>query len=164
MAKQSAVKCPYCDCYFYREEEEFVKIGRRYAHKTCVDVQGQDDILKERIREKAKSVLGTAYVKTRVDKQINEFVEDGKTLEGILYTLEYWYDIKKMSAEKAYGGIGIVPFIYQEAQEYKSRQDQIKQITSGVVLSDCVIPADETILIKPTPIRRPKRLKLFELH
>lgn len=157
----ATVKCPYCEKYFNKDKEEYIKIGRRYAHKSCVD---SDELWKAKINEKAKTALGSTYSKARVDKQITTFLSEGKTLEGIFLTLEYWYDIKKGSAEKAYGGIGIVPYVYDDAQNYYARQNKIKENISQVDLSQIVVPAENTIVIKPTPIRKPKRMKLFSLN
>ena len=51
--------------------------------------------------------------------QLKNFMEKyDYTYNGIYHTLIYCYDIKKMSIAKAKEGIGIVPYVYEEAQEY----------------------------------------------
>jgi hypothetical protein len=44
------------------------------------------------------------------------------TYSGIKRTLEYFYEVKKNSIEKANGGIGIVPWVYEEAKRYYYNQ------------------------------------------
>lgn len=51
--------------------------------------------------------------------QLKNFMEKyGYSYEGIYHTLVYCYDVKKMSTAKAKEGIGIVPYTYEEAQQY----------------------------------------------
>ena len=51
--------------------------------------------------------------------QLKNFMEKYQyTYNGIYHTLVYCYDVKKMSIVKAKEGIGIVPYLYEEAQEY----------------------------------------------
>ena len=68
--------------------------------------------------------------------QINKFVKENKfTIKGIFFTLKYFYQIKDGDWNKGNGGIGIVPFVYNEAcaywveQEYKTKgiTEQITQ-------------------------------------
>jgi hypothetical protein len=40
------------------------------------------------------------------------------TYSGIHRSLEYFYEVKGNSLDKANGGIGIVPFVYQDAYNY----------------------------------------------
>ena len=44
--------------------------------------------------------------------------ENNYTYSGILKTLKYWFEIKKGDLEKANGGIGIVPYVYDDAFLY----------------------------------------------
>ena len=39
-------------------------------------------------------------------------------------TLRYFYDVKKGDKEKANGGIGIIPFIYKDAENYWRAHNQ----------------------------------------
>jgi len=46
--------------------------------------------------------------------------------KGIYFTLKYFYEVKNGSWDKAHGGIGIVPYIFNEAKEYWLTQEQKK--------------------------------------
>jgi len=55
----------------------------------------------------------------RIQKQIEDYHNNkGYTYSGILKSLTYFFDIKGNSIEKANGGIGIVPYIYEDARNY----------------------------------------------
>lgn len=157
------VKCPYCNEWFLREEKDFILLPNgRYAHKKCVDTLGQKDKIKNKIHQKISSLCKEQYSKQKVTKQINSYLKEGKSEIGILRALEYWYDIKKGDPAKANGGIGIVSYIYGEAAEYFSQQEQLKNINKNIRLSDYILE-DKKITISPQAIKKPKRIKLFEL-
>ena len=53
-----------------------------------------------------------------------------KTVKGIFFTLKYFYEIKHGDWNKGHGGIGIVPFVYNEACTYWVAQERK---TKGIV-------------------------------
>ena len=74
--------------------------------------------------------------------EIKEFTtEHNYTYSGILKSLVYFYEVKGNSKDKANGGIGIVPFIYQDAYNYyydlfvaqsRNQGKDVSEITSKV--------------------------------
>jgi hypothetical protein len=52
------------------------------------------------------------------------------TVKGIFFALKYFYEIKGGDWNKGHGGIGIVPFIYNEACTYWYNREKK---TKGVV-------------------------------
>lgn len=59
------------------------------------------------------------YVPPRAKKQINHFIQEyNYTYSGMLKALVYFYEIKGGSIEDAHDGIGILPYIYQDAYNY----------------------------------------------
>lgn len=161
MAKKPKVKCPVCQEQFYREDCDFETDGRRYYHKECFAQVEQDKIIVQEIHEKMRKLLGENYSQAKITRQINTLVKEGKTKQGIKLTLDYWYDIKKESAEKAAGGIGIVSYIYPEAQKYWERKEWLDSRDQNIDLSCYDKPIKYEI--NPTPIAKPKRVKLFKL-
>lgn len=161
MAKQSQVKCPICEEKFYREDCEYKQVGRRYYHQKCYESQSEDIRLTQEIHEKMRSLLKDAYIKQKIDKQIKSYLEENKTLKGIKLTLDYWYDIKKNDPTKAMGGIGIVGYIYKEAQSYWTKKEERVNCNKDIDLS--CYDKIQTYQIKPSPIKKPKRVKLFNL-
>ena len=119
------VKCSVCGVQFDRDKIQAVKSSaRRYAHHTClpsgelVPLPQVDEELTKLI-EYTQQLLGKDYNAARVKKQIKDFKEEyGYSYSGMLKSLVYFYEVKGNSKDKANGGIGIVPFIYNDAYNY----------------------------------------------
>lgn len=74
---------------------------------------------RESLEAYIRELFKTQIVPPRAQKQIKQFVEENKyTYSGILKSLKYFYEVKGGSLEKANGGIGIVPYIYEKAYNY----------------------------------------------
>lgn len=82
MAKKPAVICLYCNKNFFREEEEFEQIGRRYAHKNCAQKVTELQTFLEK-------TMGEYYSATKIKNQINKITKDGYSLQDICDTM-YW--------------------------------------------------------------------------
>ena len=128
MAKKPPVKCLYCGESFYREDEEFIIVGRRYAHKKCGEYG-------DKIHALMKELLQEKYSPMKINKQMTTFYQEGYTIDSIYETLIYWYKIKKSDASKANGGIGIFPYVYPEFLQYKMQQDKIKNTNKNKKLN-----------------------------
>lgn len=161
MAKKPQVKCPVCMEQFYREENEYVQLGRRYYHKECYESMEEEQRIIQEIHEKMRQTLGNLYIKQKVTKQVKDYLDEGKTAQGILDTIKYWFDVRKEDATKSAGGIGIVGYIYNEAQKYWNEKEMRESRNKDIDLSCFDEPVVYTIT--PTPIRKPKRVKLFNL-
>ena len=59
-----------------------------------------------------------AFVSPYMKKQIEKYrVEYQYSYTGMLRSLKYWYEIKKIPFDKT-KGVGIIPYIYQDAYNY----------------------------------------------
>jgi len=129
--KLKPVKCYYCGQMIDRDNEFLwhQMNNGRYCHNECEESfykkEKKESSEKEQIHQKIKDLCGQDYVKSRVEKQIKDNLKDGRSLKGILQALEYWYDIQKHDPKEAYGGIGIVEYVYQDAQNYFERKRQL---------------------------------------
>ena len=83
------------------------------------------------------------------------------TYSGMLKTLTWWFDIKQNSIEKANNGIGIIPYVYQDAHNYyyslylaetQNIQFTQEQLTMNII----------EVEIEPPQVKR-KEPKLFNL-
>lgn len=54
----------------------------------------------------------------KFQKQWASYLKKNMTAKGIYFSLRYYYDIQKAPRNKAKGGIGIVPYIYDEGCSY----------------------------------------------
>ena len=159
------VKCVYCDNYFSKEETEYVTVGNRYAHKECAEKEQLEQEYIEKIRQKMREVCGESYSEVKVNKQIKTFRHQGISAKKIFNTLIYWYDIKKNDASQANGGIGIVPYVMNEAvlyfkNEYK-REQKYKNVDRNKIIEETNIRDNYPEGKAKIPISKPPVRKHF---
>jgi hypothetical protein len=147
MAKH-IVKCFYCTEDFDANQEEFVMVNsRRYAHKTCYDKvqlgKNQEEKDYEALIAYIKQKFELNTISAKISKQIANYRKDYNfTYSGMLKALIWWFDVKHNTLEKTNGGIGILPYIYNDAKTYyyglylaqnanqnKTIQRKVEQIT-----------------------------------
>jgi hypothetical protein len=118
------VTCVYCKERFNRDNVPTTQVSaRRYAHKECAEEheknKSQEEKDQEALEKYIMKLFDESYVNARVRKQIKDYQKEyNYTYSGMLKTLIYWYEIKGNSTEKANGGIGIIPYIYNDALKY----------------------------------------------
>lgn len=123
MAKH-IVKCPICGGTFDASTEPFVKTSStRYAHEKCVQKQEAGKTQQEKDYEALERYILKLFHKDRlgalITKQIRDFRKQyNYSYSGIHKTLIWWFEIKGNSTEMTNGGIGIVPFVYDDACKY----------------------------------------------
>ena len=163
MATGHQTKCPVCGKYFYRSETPFVEYKKRYYHKECYSVLKAEAKEEEALHEFIKDLFGVDFVSARIKKQINDMVANyGYKHSGILGTLKYWYEIKHNSLVKSNGGIGIVPFIYDQAKDYYERLYQAKIANLDIKQEDIEIKTTVVKIKKPISVFNSNRLIDFD--
>jgi len=158
------VKCLVCNQIFDADKEEYVLEGRRYIHKKCNEEREKIEFYRNDIHVYMRHIFGEIYSKQKIDKQINELMTEGKSIEGIDKALKYWYSVRGEDPSKANGGIRIVSFIYKEALDYYEQQEQNKLRNQSLDLSFLTNRETEKVVISPKPVEKPKKIKLFELQ
>ena len=123
MAKLMA-KCFYCGEQFDRNAEEFVAINsRRYAHKKCHELaeagKTQDEKDYEALTNYIKKVFSYSTIPAKISRQITDYKKQYNfTYSGMLKALVWWFNVKGNTTEGTNGGIGILPYIYNDAKTY----------------------------------------------
>lgn len=123
MAKLIA-KCFYCGEQFDRNQEEWIAVNaRRYAHKSCHNKaqaeKTQDEKDYEALVNYIKKVFGYTTISAKISRQITDYKREYNfTYSGMLKALTWWFDVKKNTTENTNGGIGILPYIYNDAKTY----------------------------------------------
>lgn len=119
------VKCLQCGEIFDRDVIEYVQVGRRYMHKVCPNTFHADPEKVKIEQEKnqfynyVKQIYGPKYNYQLINSQAESYIEEyGYTWSGMAGTLHWFYDIKHGSKDKGNGGIGIIPYVYDQAKEY----------------------------------------------
>ena len=160
------VKCYYCGITFDRDKVvDCVKVnGSRYAHLEChlkaQDEKTQEEKDLEALEQYIIELLRIDYINPRVRKQINDFkAQYNYSYTGMLKSLKYFYEVKKNDVSKAKGGIGIIPYIYQDAWNYyyhiwvANQSNQAKPVEQ--------YQPQERVIKIPIPKRVEKKKKLF---
>lgn len=164
---RAMVKCFYCGQTFDRNTEAFAKPkANRYAHKSCHEQAQSNKTQEERdyeaLVEYIKHLLGPAP-NPRVWKQLKEYRDIyGYTYSGIHKTLIWWYELKHNDIEKANGGIGIVPYVYNDASQYYFSLYLAQIANEDKDIEQCVTKVREFIIEPPQPKKRIPRL--FKFH
>ena len=118
------VKCLFCGELFDREKEPFVKVNaRRYAHLKCAENQNEEALQTENDKSvffrTVKDIYGPDYNFVLINRQANNFISQyGYTWSGMTKCLQWFYLINHGSKEEGNGGIGIIPYIYNEVRDY----------------------------------------------
>lgn len=164
------VKCTVCGESFDRDKVQAVKSGaRRYAHYTCLPegelvplpnaVVDQDLVDLENY---IKNLLGDDYNPARVKKQIKDYKNEyNYSYSGMLKALVWFYEVKGNSIEKANGGIGILPFVYQDAYNYYYSLYLAQLVNEEKDVNQYKTKVREIVIKSPSVAEKP--IRLFDL-
>lgn len=131
----SLVTCRVCKQKFDKskleENVDWVMPSRNwYYHKKCYDdwkstTTRDDKDWVSLIYDFLAHDLKVHYDYHLCEGQRKKFITGKKyTNKGIYFALKYFYEIKHGDWTKANGGIGIVPYVYNESMEYWVLQEQ----------------------------------------
>ncbi len=120
------VTCGGCGLKFDRSKENAEFIKGRWYHPTCAktkhDKMDLDAYICKVFGLKTPGPVNNSLLKKYRDNY-------GYSYEGMLKALKYFYEVKRQSIDKAEEKIGIIPHIYQDAQDYyfsfEKRKDKI---------------------------------------
>lgn len=168
MAKHM-VKCLYCGEMFDASVTPFVKPNaRRYAHKTCAqsaeENKSQDIKDREALERYIKQLFGITSISPKIKKQIDTYkTTNNYSYTGMHKTLKYFFEIKGNSIEKANGGIGIIPYVYDEAFNYWRAIWEAKERNENVKVEQYILPVREIHIVPPQrqPMKHMRKLFTF---
>lgn len=161
MAKLRPVKCLYCSESLDRNTEEFVTVGKRYAHALCQkkvdESKSQDEKDKEALIQYIGKLYGTCGALHH--KQIKDLHSQGYSYSSMLKTLIYFYEVRKNTTERS-KGIGIIPFVYKDAYDYYYKLHMIATSAEKVKQSELSFNT-RVVKIKPPQVKK-KKGKVFD--
>jgi hypothetical protein len=161
-------KCLYCGLEFDRDKLPYTQVTeRRYAHKECAEKfqvqKSQDELDYDALADYIENLFGVGFLNAKIVKQIKDYrTAYNYTYSGMLGTLVYWYEVKKAPIDKvkANGGIGIIPYIYDDAKEYYNKINQANQLNANFTNYMAKVI---NITIEP-PQKQEVPVKLFKLE
>jgi hypothetical protein len=118
--------------FFRRSQNDFVYFKNRYWHKKCYEQHHQNKSQQDKLKEYIATLLHKK-IDQKINNQIKNYIEVKKySYQDIYYALHYFFDIKGNSIAKANGGIGIVPYVIDEAKVYFKAKEKQKMETEEV--------------------------------
>ena len=158
--------CPKCNQRFNRDEIQAVKVSaRRYGHASCYpDNKDFVPMAESKIDPnliKLKEYITNKYGKNAnwalINRQIKQFQKENQySLSGILKSLIYFYDVQGRSVDESNGGIGIVPYVYQQAYNYYYNLFVTQSLNKDKDIKGIVGKTKE-ITIPPPKVKEKKR-------
>lgn len=148
-----SVKCPSCEQQVLKADGIFDSTTNKWYHPTCFK------ILSEK-RELARYVCVLFKLKApgpKIYGQMNSFYSKGISYKDMLQVLKYHYEIKRGKVEKAMEGIGIIPYVIEEAKEYYSKLEYRSDKIADRIADNCenqqktIIYFDEEAIAEKKP-------------
>lgn len=139
-----------------------------YYHKRCYDgwIVNSNDVKAQLADEEFipfiysffSQDLKVSYDYMKCESQRKNFVKNKNcTNKGIYFALKYYYEIQGNSWDKSQGGIGIVPYIYNESREYwQKRVMREEDIMDKIIKQMQERAARPAIKVKKVPKAKPK--------
>ena len=127
-------KCPYCNNEVKEEDAIYNTKTKRYYHEQCYNILLEKKQLTDYICE----LFNYKKPSVKIYQQMASYYEHGVSYADMLLALKYFYEIKKGDINKSQGGIGIIPYVINEAKEFvtleKIEQDKlIKKFENNVI-------------------------------
>lgn len=150
------VKCLECGIKLEKTDATVYK-GKNY-HADCVLVKQE----REELHSTICRILKLKAPGPRIYSQIKGFREQGLTYSDMKNALVYFYEVKRQSTDRSNSGIGIVPFVYEEANYYFNRIEKKK----AKIAASAVNHSGEkrVVIMKKQPIKEEVRKVTFDLE
>ena len=118
------VICQYCKSQTNKiEKDKAIRIDENNFHPECA----QNYLDKKELVKTICRIFNFKAPGPKNNRYIRRFLEEGMTYKGMTNSLIYFYDEKRNSTEKANDGIGIIPWVYTEAQKYMENKNKMEQ-------------------------------------
>lgn len=156
------VTCAFCKKSLSKKDADCIMLGNnKYVHKACQELEeAREKTDKEKLEEYIKELFQLSYIDPRVKAQIKKYAEEYNfTYSGMQKALYYFYEIKGGDKSKANGGIGIVPYVYQDAYNYHYNLWLAQQKNKDVEVQLYVPKVREIVISRPE--RKVKKRNLF---
>lgn len=151
--------CPFCKKKIDRFKDQYRRLpGGWFGHEQCCIIEDQrKKTPEEELDLYIMKLYDIPFVSPYMKKQIEKYrVNYQYSYTGMLRSLKYWYEIKKTPFD-ASKGVGIIPYIYQDAYNYyysiwlanqKAKEDEASTIKKQIELVNIGPPAKPRILKK----------------
>ena len=164
-------KCVVCKKEINKYSVDYYRVTDGFIHLECAEgykklhPKAKKFELKERIEQDDAFINKTMDYLTELGMEINfslfqtqrkKYIRTfNYTNEGIYNAVRYFYGVKKNSIAKGNGGIGIVPYVYIDAEKYfKNLEKQKNEINKS--MKNQLYKEDKVIHLKKEKIKKDK--------
>ena len=143
-------ECRVCKRQINKKEDDWIMPSKNYYyHKKCYEnwkkaEPASDEEYKDLIYDFIKRDLKKDYDYWICETQREKFLKQKMTNKGILFALKYFYEVKHGDWEKGHGGIGIVPFIYNDACAYWAARERQAEGTIAEIERQMIAASQRT--------------------
>ena len=118
-------KCPHCNNEVKEEDAIYNTKTKRYYHEFCYN----ELLERKQLCDYVCELFSYKKPSVRIYQQMTSYHDKGVSYSDMLLALKYFYEIKKGDINKSQGGIGIIPYVLDEAKEFatleKLEQDKL---------------------------------------
>ena len=118
-------KCPHCNNEVKEEDAIYNTKTKRYYHEFCYN----ELLERKQLCDYVCELFSYKKPSVRIYQQMTSYHDKGVSYSDMLLALKYFYEIKKGDINKSQGGIGIIPYVLEEAKEFatleKLEQDKL---------------------------------------
>lgn len=157
-------KCPYCNQDIQPNEPKKPYKGRHY-HATCykkycaeiyVQNQGNTDS-KQQLYDYICTLFSIKELSPFLTAQLRKFENEyNMTYDGMWFSLKYYFEILDNKPEPK-KGIGIIPYIYDEAKRFYQKLTALKAKDYSEI-------KQETVNVKVSAQKTPKPAKRIDIE
>lgn len=138
------VTCGGCGLKFDRVAEKAEFIKSRWYHQGCAQIK-KDKMELDAYICKLFDLKAPGPTNNILIKKYKE--QKGYNYKGIKNALQYFYEVRKHSTDKSEERVGIVPFVYSEAEEYFNNLKRMEKKNKNVLEKE---KEEITITLCPT--------------
>lgn len=140
-------------------KKEILKESRTTLEENISD---KDILAKEKVIQYLKKLLNVERLNVKIYKLLKDYYSNYKfSYEGMLVALIYFYEILD---NPVYSDcVGIIPYIYEEAQEYEKLKESVNNQVKNIDINNIVIETT-TKIKKPIYDIKDKLIDIDELR
>ncbi|AZV43588.1 hypothetical protein BAOM_2979 [Peribacillus asahii] len=122
------VKCPYCEQQV--DKDVSVSHQKRYYHELCFKTMKREQDDYKSLMDYIVELFGEDKPLMLLKKQVKDLKDEGYKYKGMELALKYFFDTLG-NRVKENTGIGIIPYIYEDAKNHYITIKKVENSTEG---------------------------------
>lgn len=151
--------------FYYHEEcyNEWEKKKEKIGQND-VTIMAEDDFWFSAIGDFFEKELKIIPNWSKIKQQWDSYLRKNMTPKGIYFAVKYYYTQCNGDESKAEGGIGIVPFVYNDSKQFWSSREQRSKIICQKI-NDCIENSikEPVKIVKRKVTNQPKLLNISDI-